>query len=62
MLSCLKIAVLYQAWHEEIDAGDVAVIVQSLIDKAINRLDLAELARSVNEADPDNAALETDPS
>lgn len=49
VLSCLKIAALYQAWHEEIDPGDVAEIVQTLIDKAIDRLDLVELARSAQE-------------
>jgi hypothetical protein len=49
VLSCLKIASLYQAWHEEIDPGDVAEIVQTLIDKAIDRLDLVELVRSAQE-------------
>lgn len=49
VLSCLKIAALYQAWHEEIDAGDVAVIVQNLIDQAIDHLDLVELARSAKD-------------
>jgi hypothetical protein len=49
VLSCLKIAALYQEWHEEIDAGDVAMVVQSLIAKAINHLDLIRLARSATE-------------
>lgn len=49
VLSCLKIAAMYQAWHEEVDAGDVAVIVQNLIDQTIERLDLIALARSAKE-------------
>lgn len=49
VLSCLKIAAMYQEWHEEIDAGDVALIVQDLIHQAIDRLDLIQHARSSKE-------------
>lgn len=45
VLSCLKIAAMYREWHEEFDAGDVALIVQGLIDEVIDRLDLIEQAR-----------------
>lgn len=47
VLSCLKIAAMYQEWHEEIDAGDVALLAQGLVDRAIDNLDLVTLARSV---------------
>lgn len=51
LLSCLKIAAMYQEWHEEIDAGDVAETVQDLVDRVINRLDLIALAKNASDLD-----------
>jgi hypothetical protein len=56
VLSCLTIAALYQEGHEEIDAGDVALVARSLIDKTISRLDLIGLARTAKELGQHDAA------
>jgi hypothetical protein len=60
VLSCLKIAALYQEWHEEIDPGDVAEIVQDLVDKALAGLDLVELARRAKAFERDAGASTSD--
>jgi hypothetical protein len=53
LLDCLRVAAMYDDYHEEVEPGDVAYVARGLVSDVLHALDRVELQKAARQRPPE---------